>query len=150
MRKIICLILAVVLLLGVAGCGAVGEIAGSVAEAAIKELENQLKSELEKNKVEIVEMKTAFGKLNDEGGQMQFFIAALVRTDNTDSLGKARDAIGSRFEISGWENQESSQLENEYLVHKTITFKHSDFSSGNYYVIYGYAPSITGGLLEGK
>ena len=150
MRKIICLILVAVVLLGVAGCGAVGEIAGSVAEAAMKELENQLKSELEKNKVEIVEMKTAFGKLNDEGGEMQLFIAALVKTDSTDSLGVATDAIGGLFAVSGWESQESSQLENEHLVHKTITFKHSDFSSGNYYVIYGFAPSITGGLLEGK
>ena len=150
MRKILCLILAAVLMLGIVGCAAVGEVAGNVAQAAMKELETQLKSQLEKNKVEIVELKTAFGKLNDDGGEMQFFLAALVKTDNTDALDVCKNALDAVFEEKGWESQDSSKVENEKLVHKEITFKHSDFSGGNYYIIYGYAPSITGGLLEGK
>ena len=150
MRKLVCLILAAVLLLGICGCAAVGEIAGSVADAAVKELENQLKGQLEKNKVQVIELKTAFGKLNDDGGEMQFFIAALVKTDNTATLEACKNALDAVFEEKGWESQDGSKVENANLVHKEITFKHTDFSEGNYYIVYGYAPSITGGLLEGK
>lgn len=148
MRKVICLILAAVLLLSIAGCATLGEVAGNVADAAVKELENQLKSQLDKNKIEVVEVKTAFGKLNDDGGQMQFFVAALVKTDNTDALGACADALDRVFAEKGWESQDNSKVENAKLVHKEITFKHSDFADGNYYIVYGYAPDVTGGLLD--
>ena len=150
MRKVICLILAAVLLLGVAGCAAVGEVAGNVAQAAMKELENQLKNQLEKSKVEVVELKTAFGELNEEGGKMQFFLAALVKTENTDALNTCANALDSVFAEKGWEAQSASKVENAKLVKKGITFKHSDFADGNYYIVYGYAPDITGGLLDKK
>ena len=150
MRKVICLFLAAVLMLGMAGCATLGEVAGNVADAAVKELENQLKSQLEKSKVEVVELKSAFGELNAEGGKMQFFLAALVKTENTDALDTCADALDSVFAEKGWAAQSGSKVENEKLVNKEITFKHSDFADGNYYIIYGYAPDITGGLLDKK
>ena len=150
MRKIVCLILAAVLMLSIVGCATVGEVAGNVAQAAMKELEGQLKSQLEENKVEVVELKTAFGELNEEGGKMQFFLAALVKTENTDALQKCADALDSVFAEKGWEAQSGSKVENAKLVKKEIVFKHSDFSDSNYYIIYGYAPDITGRLLYKK
>ena len=150
MRKVICLILAAVMMFGIVGCAAVGEVAGNVADAAVKELENQLKSQLEKNKVEIVELKTAFGKLNDEGSELQLFVAALVKTENTDSLEACQKALDAVFEVKGWAKQESSKVVSDKLIHKDITFKHSDFTTNNYYIVYGYAPDVTGGLLDKK
>ena len=150
MRKVICLFLAAVLMFGLVGCATLGEVAGNVADAAVKELENQLKSQLEKNKVEVVELKSAFGELNAEGGKMQFFLAALVKTENTDALDTCANALDSVFAEKGWEAQSGSKVENEKLVKKEITFKHSDFADGNYYIIYGYAPDVTGGLLDKK
>ena len=148
MRKVICLILAAVLMFGLVGCATLGEVAGNVADAAVKELENQLKSQLEKSKVEVVELKSAFGELNADGGKMQFFLAALVKTENTDALDACMNALDSVFADKGWESQDSSKVENAKLVNKEIVFQHSDFSDGNYYIVYGYAPDVTGGLLN--
>ena len=74
MRKILAMLLTACMLLGVTGCAVVGDIAGNVADAAVKELENQLKATLAKHKVEVVEVKTAFGHLNGEDEKnLQFF-----------------------------------------------------------------------------
>ena len=68
-RKVVSLLLAVLMLGGIlAGCNMVNDIADSVVNAAKQELENQIKAKLEEQKVDAVELKTAFGKLNDEGG----------------------------------------------------------------------------------
>lgn len=131
-----------------AGCNAVGEIAGNVADAAMKELENQVKATLEKNKVNVVELKTAIGKLNDEGSEMQFFCAALVKSDTDTVVNGAAEAMGAVFEKSGVLVQTGSKVESEYLVHKDITFKHSDFSDGTYYVIYVYISDMSIKLPE--
>lgn len=148
-RKVVSLILAAFMLCGIfAGCNAVGEIAGNVADAAMKELENQVKATLEKNKVNVVELKTAIGKLNDDGSEMQFFCAALVKSDTDTVVNGAAEAMGAVFEKSGVLVQTGSKVESEYLVHKDITFKHSDFSDGTYYVIYVYISDMSIKLPE--
>jgi hypothetical protein len=148
-RKVVSLVLAAFMLCGIfAGCNAVGEIAGNVADAAMKELENQVKATLEKNKVNVVELKTAIGKLNDEGSEMQFFCAALVKSDTDTVVNGAAEAMGAVFEKSGVLVQTGSKVESEYLVHKDITFKHSDFSDGTYYVIYVYISDMSIKLPE--
>lgn len=148
-RKVVSLVLAAFMLCGIfAGCNAVGEIAGNVADAAMKELENQVKATLEKNKVNVVELKTAIGKLNDDGSEMQFFCAALVKSDTDTVVNGAAEAMGAVFEKSGVLVQTGSKVESEYLVHKDITFKHSDFSDGTYYVIYVYISDMSIKLPE--
>ncbi len=148
MRRFLSVFLVAVLFVGLAGCGAVGDIAGEVADAAVQKLEEQLKETLEKNKVELVEMKTAIGKLNDQGGKLQFFCAALVRVENTDALEVCRKVLSSVFEQTGMTAQTEQALSSEYLVHKSITFDHADFSAGNYYVVYGYMGSLLTGSAE--
>ena len=148
-RKVVSLVLAAFMLCGIfAGCNAVGEIAGNVADAAMKELENQVKATLDKNKVNVVELKTAIGKLNDDGSEMQFFCAALVKSDTDTVVNGAAEAMGAVFEKSGVLVQTGSKVESEYLVHKDITFKHSDFSDGTYYVIYVYISDMSIKLPE--
>ena len=143
-RKILALVLAAILLLSLCGCGGkVGEIAGNVKDAAMNELKNQVKQLLEENKLEVVEMKTAFGQLNDNGGKYQFFIAALVKSNSEGIPQSTADTMGKLFSDAGLTVQTGSQLENVHLVHKGITFSHSDFSEGNYYVIWGYAADLS-------
>lgn len=138
-RKVVSLILVAVLLCGAfAGCGLVEEIADSVVAAAKQELENQIKAKLEEQKVDAVEMKTAFGKLNDEGGEYQFFGAVLVKTDSQMLPQAAADALAKLFTDAGLVAQTGSKVENAHLVHKDITYDHSDFSDGTYYTIYVY------------
>lgn len=127
-----------------AGCGdTVSDIAGSVADAAKAELEAQVKATLEKNKVDVVELKTAVGKLNDEGSDKQLFVAALIRSESTDIPQACADTLGKIFTESGLISQSDSSLSCEYLVHKEIFFNHNDFSEGNYYVIYAYMEDLT-------
>jgi hypothetical protein len=47
------------------------------------------------------------------------------------------------FSEAGLTAQTDSTVRNDHLVHKSITFKHDDFSAGNYYVIWGYAADLS-------
>lgn len=147
MRKILSLVLAAVTLLSLCGCGGtVGEIAGNVADAAMKELENQVKKVLEENKLEVVELRTAFGTLNSDGGEYQFFCAALVKS-NAESIPQATaDTLAKIFTDAGLMVQTGSSVESPYLVHKDITFRHTDFSDGTYYVLYAYQADLTANM----
>ena len=142
-RKILAMLLAACMLLGVTGCAVVGDIAGSVADAAVKELENQLKATLEKHKVEVVEVKTAFGQLNGEDEKaLQFFCAALIKCDSDTAAQTCATALDTIFEETGWMSQSASQVTHSALVHKTVKFDHTDFSSGNYYTVYVYNSAL--------
>ena len=143
-RRIFALILSAVLALSLCGCGGkAGEIADSVKDAAVTELKNQVQQLLEENKLEVVELKTAFGQFNDNGGKYQFFIAALVKSNSEGIPQSTADTMEKIFSDAGLTVQSESSLTNEHLVHKDITFNHADFSEGNYYVIWGYAADLS-------
>ena len=130
-RKIISLILALVTVLSLCGCGGtMGEIASNVVDAA---------------KIKVVEMKTVVGQLNDDG-KYQFFTAALIQTDSTTIAQNTADTLAKLFTEAGLAEQTQSKLESPYLIHKTIEFKHTDFSEGNYYVIYAYHKDLAANL----
>ena len=126
------------------GCSeTVSEIAGNVADAAKTELENQVKAAIEKNKVEVIEMKTVYGKLNDDGSESQFFCGALVKSGSTNLPKAAADAVGMLVTEAGLLEQTGSKVESEHLVHKDLVFEHSDFSTGDYYVIFAYHKDLS-------
>ena len=132
------------------GCSDVmGEIAGNVADAAVKELEVQIKTALETYSVEIVEVKSALGKLNNEtASDLQFFCGVLVRSNSDKFPTTGAEALNKVFEKAGCQAQNKSEIESEYLKNKTISFKHTDFSSGDYYLIWIYSGSFTEKLSE--
>lgn len=136
-------IFVLVLSLILSSCGRVGQIADSVLDAAAAELKNQVKLVLEENKLQVVEIKTTFGKLNDTGSKYQFFIAALVKSDATGIPGAAAEGMNKIFTEAGLNEQTSQTLVNSHLVHKDITFNHVDFTDGEYYVIWGYMSDLT-------
>lgn len=143
-RKLLSLVLAALMVLSLCGCGGTaGEIAGSVMDAAMAELKDQVTALLEKNKLDVVEMKTAFGTLNDAGSKNQFFIAALVQSNSDGIPQSTADTLDKLFSDAGLTVQTGSAVENSYLVHKDITFNHTDFSQGNYYVIWAYAADLS-------
>ncbi len=152
MRKIFTLVLTAVLLCGlICGCSIVGDIAGNVVDAAAKELENQLKATLEEHKVEVVELKTAFGRLNGEDEKkVQLFCAALIKSESDTAAENCAKAMGAVFGTAGWTVQTGSKVEHEALVHKSVVYDHSDFSGGKYYTVYVYVDSLTGDLLKGQ
>lgn len=148
-RKLLSLLLAVLMLGCVfAGCDA-GEIAGSVADAAKAELEKQVQAVLAEYKMDIIELKTTVGKLNDEGGSVQFFCAVLVRAENDAVPQSCADALGKIFEASGVTLQTGSAVKNTYLVNKDLSYSYTSFSDGStYYTIYAYSSVVPDDLLS--
>jgi len=145
-KRLIALLGAVLLMLSLSGCGeTVGKIAGNVADAAMDELKNQITQTLEENKLTVVEMKTAFGALNGDG-EHQFFCAALVKSDATMIPQSTADTLAKVFTEAGLIQQTASAIESPYLEHKELSFSHSDFSDGSYYVIFAYHEDITASM----
>ena len=142
LKKVLALTLALLMMLSLTACSEVaGDIAGNVAEAAKKELENQIRTTFEKYKVDIVEMKTAVGQLNGESGNNQFFCAVLVKSDSDAIPQSVADTLGKVFSDAGVTPQggASSAVTNDYLEHKSITYKFDAFYDGNqYYTVWCY------------
>jgi len=109
----------------------------------------QIKATVEEYKVSIVEIKSAIGKLNnDSDSDLQFFCGVLVRS-NSDALPQSIcDTLDGLFERSGMKKQSSSRIASELLTNKAISFKHTDFSSDDYYLLWVYSPSLTQKLSE--
>lgn len=151
MRKLISLILLMALTACLlAGCGeTTGKIAASVAEAAREELEVQVKAVLEEHKLEVIEIKTAFGKLNDTADN-QYFIAALVRTENTDIIEASLSGLNKVFTDTGCLPESDSTIDSEHLVHKDLSYSRTDFSDGTYYTVYGYLDDLTKFIPKGN
>lgn len=148
-HRLIVLALILALLVTLGGCGeAVGEIASNVADAAAKELEVQVKATLEKYKVEVIEVKSAVGKLNnDSDSELQFYCGVLVRSNSDTFPQSGAVALGKLFEQAGVHAQTKSEIDSDFLVNKDLSFKHTDFSSGDYYLIWAYTSSLTGDLF---
>jgi len=150
-RKHISLVLALILVLSLlTGCETVGQIAGSVADAARAELEKQVRAVLEEYKMDIIELKTTAGKLNDGEGDVQFFCAVLVRADNDTVPRSCADALGKVFQHSGMVPQEGQDIESPWLTKKSLSYSYTGFGSGEaLYTIYVYTSVDPGSLLEG-
>ena len=149
-HKITVLLLVLSILLTFSGCdGVVGEIAGNVADVAVKELEAQIKATIEEYKVDVIEIKSTVGKLdNDFSSSQQFFCGVLVRS-NSDALPMSvATTLGKIFEEAGCHPWHKSEIDNDHLENKTLTFKHIDFSSGDHYLIWGYTSSLTQKLTD--
>ena len=148
-RKLISLALAALMVLGLfTGCDKVGQIAGSVADAARQELEAQVKAVLEEYKVDLIEMKTTAGKLNDNGESVQIFCAILVRSDNEAVPQSCAEALGKLFTEASVTVQTDSSIENDLLVHKELSYQYTGFGSGGtYYTIYVYSAIDPSALL---
>lgn len=149
-RKLLCLLLSLVMLLSIlTGCGAVGEIAGNVADAAQAELEKQVQAMLAEYKVDVVELKTTAGKLNDGEEAFQFFCAVLVRAENDAIPQSCAAALDKTFQDAGVVLQTGSAIESPYLAKKTLSYKFTAFDDGStYYTIYVYSAVDPQALLN--
>ena len=110
-----------------------------------QKLYNAFTKALEENKLKVVEMKTAVGQLNEKS-KYQFFTAALVQSDSASIPQATADTLAKLFTEAGLVVQTGSKVESPYLVYKEIEFKHTDFSAGNYFVIYAYHEDLAANL----
>ena len=152
MKRIFTLLLAAVLILSITGCSdVVSDIAGNVTEVALKELESQIRKTVAEYKVDLVEIKSTVGDLNDDSdSDTQFFCGVLVRSSSPAVPQSICDKLDGVFDRSGMCAQTESAIKSEYLTNKEISFKHTDFSSGDYYLLWVYSPDLTGKLSDLK
>ena len=143
-KKFVAAVLLLCLTLSLAACGEVaGEIAGNVAEAAKKELENQVKATFEKYRIEILDMKTAVGKLDGSSSDVQFFCAVLVQSDSDAIPQSAADTLGKLFHDAGIHVQTAAAIENPHLQNKELAFKFDGFGDGKtYYTVWCYTDKL--------
>ena len=142
MKKFFTFLLILTLLVSLAGCSEVaGEIAGNVADAAKKELENQIKQTFETYKIDILDMKSAVGKLNDANGDLQFFCAVLVQSDSPAIPQSAADTLSKLFHDAGIQIQSGAQIESSYLQHKDLSFK-KEGNGTNHYAVWFYTDRL--------
>ena len=143
-KKFISFVLVLGLLCVLVGCSDVaGEIAGNVAEAAKKELENQVKETFEKYKIEILDLKTAVGKLNGDSSDVQFFCAVLVQSDSDAIPQSAADTLSKLFHDAGIRIQTGAEIENAYLEHKSLSYKYEGFEEDKtYYTVWCYTDRL--------
>lgn len=142
-RKVPAIFLILAILLGLGGCAEFSQIAGDAVATAQQQLEKQIQDVLDQYKVDIVELKTAVGKLNDEGSDWQFFCAILVKAESQSMVSNCTQALDNVFKQTGSQLQTQSTVEHPLLKHKSISFSHSDFSDGTYYLVYGYLPDMS-------
>ena len=124
------------------GCEQIGKVADDILEAAAKELLNKVKTAVEEYGVEVVELKSEKGQINDDGGEKQFFCAVLIRTNSEKSAEDCAGAMAKLFGKAGQMKQTDSKVESEFLENKSITYSHTDFSGDNYYTVYVYVEDI--------
>ena len=143
-KKFISFVLVLGLLCALAVCSDVaGEIAGNVAEAAKKELENQVKETFEKYKIEILDIKTAVGKLSGDSSDVQFFCAVLVQSDSDAIPQSAADTLSKLFHDAGTKVQTGAEIESSYLEHKNLSFRQEAFEEGKtYYTVWCYTDKL--------
>ncbi len=144
MKKLMALLLALLMVLSLSGCGSVaGEIVENVAEAARKELENQVKLTFEKYKVEIIEFKSTTGKLSSTSGDTQFFCAALITSESDAIPNSIVENLGKLFHDAGITVQTAGTIENSYLELKSLAFNFDGFDDGKtYYTVWFYTDKI--------
>ena len=152
MKKLFALLLAAVLIFSITGCdGVVGDIAGNVTEVALKELESQIRKTVAEYKVDLVEIKSTVGQLSDDSdSDTQFFCGVLVRSSSPAVPQSICDKLDGVFDRSGMCAQTESAIKSEYLTNKEISFKHTDFSTGDYYLLWVYSPDLTSKLSDLK
>ena len=148
MRKVICIFLVLGLLAALSGCSAAGDIADKVAQAAMEELKVQVQATFEKNKIEVLQVKSALGKLNDDGGKLQLYLAFLVRSENPQQIQAAADVL-SKVGTAGFAPQTGLTVESPYLVHKELSFDADKLTDPtNCYLVYLYVPDFSVDLPE--
>ena len=141
-KKLFSLVLVLFLLAGMVGCNEVaGEIAGNVADAAKKELENQVKQAFETYKLEILDMKSAVGKLNGDSEDIQFFCAVLVQSDSPLVPQSVADTLSKLFHDAGVQLQSGAKVESGYLQHKDLTFK-LEGDGATHYAVWFYTDRL--------
>ena len=138
------LALTLALLISLCGCGEIaGEIAGNVMDAAKQELENQIKQTFETYQVEILDMKSAVGKLNGDNSDIQFFCAVLVQSDSDAIPQAAADTLYKLFHDAGITVQTDADIRNAYLEHKDLSFKYDSFDAEKtYYCVWFYTDKL--------
>ena len=85
--------------------------------------------------VELIETQAEYGNLNGNGNNMNYFGAALVRTDDPSALDELVKKLSSSFDVAGYSEQIGTKIENKYLERSKLYYSTEPDGEG-YYTVY--------------
>lgn len=85
--------------------------------------------------VELIETQAEYGNLNGNGNNMNYFGAALVRTDDPSALDELVKKLSSSFDVAGYSEQIGTKIENKYLERPKLYYSTEPDGEG-YYTVY--------------
>ena len=88
--------------------------------------------------VESIEVSSICGKLNGNGNGVQYFGAALVKTDSEEAVRTIVRELKEEYEVVDYCVQAEQNICVNYLEHKSLSFQYASFQDGTYYCIYFY------------
>lgn len=100
---------------------------------------NEMKSLIaDYEKIELVETKSVYGKLNGNGNGIDFFGAALIRSDSEEAINELVSNLQEKYETVEYSPQNGNAVVSKYLEHRKLSFNHSFDSSdkSKYYTVY--------------
>ena len=102
----------------------------------LRGLVNDFKKEIESaDGIELIETQSAYGNLNGNGNNMNYFGAALVRTDDPSALDELVKKLSSSFDVAGYSEQIGTKIENKYLERPKLYYSTEPNGEG-YYTVY--------------
>ena len=111
-----------------------------------EKMKNSIKNE---NELQLVDIQSECGKLNGNGNGVQYFGAALVKTDKEECVQKVVEGLQDEYEIITYTKQNGAQIMCKYVEHVTISYVCADldWQADCYYTIYFYC-SGSEGILD--
>lgn len=71
---------------------------------------------------DIIEAKSAYGKLNGNGNGVQYFGSVLIRKDSVKDIDSLVEELDGQFEIVEYCAQEGADISSKYLEHQALRY----------------------------
>ena len=91
--------------------------------------------------IEIMQSKTAHGKLCGNGNGINYFGTVLVKADSEEALKEVSNKLDEEFEAVGYVIQSGTQIDNYFIEHLSLEYNEPITEGETYYSIYYFNSS---------
>lgn len=133
--SIISLVITVILIAAVIGAVMFITKNSRILSGMVRDMKSVIK---ESEGVELIETKSVYGKLNGNGNGIDFFGAALVRSDSEEAVKELVSDLQEKYETVEYTLQNGNAVVSKHLEHRKLSFNHNFDSSDKsiYYAVY--------------
>lgn len=140
MNKKLRIIIIVTLLIGVVSILVVYTLQKNTL--ILKNLTEDVKRDISYEKeLHLIDIQAEYEKLNGNGNDIQYFVAALVKAEEEKTVKTFTDKLQDEYEVLGYIKQEGIKIESEYIEHIQMSYdvKNINWEDDCYYMIYFYS-----------